>query len=328
MLGLLNLRQAVILANSTPGADFIEFGGFAGAVNEVTEGPIQITEGVTIGKPLPQPGTTQTAAVVRRSDDVAPFRIFEINLPQGAVNDKVEFEYVWVTNGVATAGDPNGGGVKSTNANLVFSHSQVMGNVAMGDGGGIWARGDVDKMQQLVLDGSDTRVFNNQAEGNGGGVAGTNIYIKMANTSEVRENTARLSGGGIAGFAFGWGAGKTLVEIKNGIIDNNMAVHGDGGGLFTTNDDSAPVNVTLQTALIKNNKAYGVKDSSGNLVSGGLGGGFCTFGVVQLNCAATTEFISNGQGSPVLAPQIGVYLDPLTIGGVNLASFSGNYVFP
>jgi len=139
--------------------------------------------------------------------------------------------------GNATTGDYGFGGAIYTSGPVTISRSTISSNSATIDGGGINNRGT------LTLDRA-TLVGN--AAGYGGGAIMTSSSELTVTNSTLADNTATLSGGGIAMDPDSSGA---LVSVTNSTILGNSA--GLGGGIDGGRDNT----VTLGNCVIARNTA-------------------------------------------------------------------------
>jgi predicted outer membrane repeat protein len=183
-----------------------------------------------------------------------------------------------VSNNTALGGG-NGGGIYSQDGNVTLTGTLVNGNVATGQGGGIWADFNVTLTSATVsnnlgnmggggvwADDGFVKLFGSTVSGNtagngslgrvinpgdGGGIwSGTDVTMNASST--VTGNTANGNGGGI--FA------RRSVTVNGGTVSNNMAVtttyddmgnptNGNGGGIY------ALLDVTLNGGLVTGNSA-------------------------------------------------------------------------
>ena len=130
--GLLSLREAIVMANTTAGADEITFdASLAGLPINLTLGEFEITDGLSIiGL-----GADQTTI-----DAGGNSRIFNITADSG----DFLFQGMTLTGGFA---DTDGGAISSLSSRLLtINSSTISGNSTAGtnsSGGGIYAKGDV-----------------------------------------------------------------------------------------------------------------------------------------------------------------------------------------
>jgi hypothetical protein len=193
-----SLRQAILDANATAGADVIHITA-NGQLNLLSPLPI-ITEAATIFVP-----------------DANTFRVFKIDgqsVHRGLSITAVPVTITGLTvqNSVAT-GDLRGGGIKS-DGSLTLNNVTILNNSAQAVGGGVFSTG--------VVTVNGGRFEGNQAWGNGGGLfAGGALII---NGSVIRDNhcvTQFCQGGGLY-------AGQALTLTHTQIISNTALQSGGG----------------------------------------------------------------------------------------------------
>ena len=231
-----SLRQAIQSANTTPGADTVQFQGVAGTIT-LTSGELAITDDVSIVGP----GTVTV-------NGNAAGRVFNVN--PGAATDVVSISGLTIANGSAVSG----GGIAVSSGVFNLSDSVVTGNKATGlFGGGVYATGagSVNITRSVIS--------NNESGGGGGG--GLAIFRSFTITdSTVSGNTTGQNGGGLDGRI---GVGQTGV-IRNSTFSGNTAngsgVTNGGGGLSL---QSSGGTFTLVNTTVSGNSS---KDSSGGIV--------------------------------------------------------------
>lgn len=161
-------------------------------------------------------------------------------------------------NGTAgTAAPGNGGGlhVSGTSGVIVIAESEVSGNLAAAEGGGLW------NQSGTFMTVSTTTVDANAAYGdasdNGGGGIFNNGGSMLVTTSTLSNNvTAGIDGVGAGLYNGTSGA----VTIMRSTVSGNISASG-GGGLYTNGDT-----LMLNAVTIANNTATG---NGGGIMSGG-----------------------------------------------------------
>jgi hypothetical protein len=129
---------------------------------------------------------------------------------------------------------------------LTVSKSTIRDNTASGDGGGIYNHDDpAGRVRTGVLLVNST-VIGNSAESGGGIMSDANggAFVTVDNSTIV-SNTARVRGGGVAGFAFEFGG----AGLTNSIVARNAAptgpdVFGEVGASFTLIGDGSDADIT------------------------------------------------------------------------------------
>ncbi len=361
-VGNVSLREAVRLANTTPGADTITFGGvFVDATPDtITLGgsQLQITESVMII------GPGASLLTISGNDQS---RIFSIS----GTTTQVTLSGMTLTAGRAIAGNGGaisndgiltlvnstisgnaainqgatgyGGGIDS-NGTLTVTGSNITGNTADNDGGGIASDGNLTVIDSTIsgntaqsfgggvavfggyADISGSMVSGNSAGDTGGGIFNGGAAFTVTG-STISGNTSAVGGGGL----FNYSAG--ALSVTNSTISGN-ATDGDGGGI--SNDDSGVS--TASTVVITNTTIVGNRsDADGN--GAGSGGGLWTFNginaetrifnsivagnVVGATAAETANDIANKPVDPGSSNNL--VGDPASAGGLNNGS-NGNLV--
>jgi CSLREA domain-containing protein len=230
------LREAINLANATPGNDAIAFGGvFTDSIPDVitlTSGQLTITDDVTIL------GTGASNLTVSGNN---ASRVFEI---LGFGKD-VSIDGLKIANG-------NDSGIL-INAYTVVSltNSNVSNNTTASQGGGINNKG--------TLKLTNTNVSDNTATSDGGGIV--NQGILSLTRSSVSDNTASSNGGGISNIG--------VLSLVESSVSNNTATT-NGGGISNINVG----NFKLTNSTVSNNKANngaGINNGQSSILSGATG---------------------------------------------------------
>lgn len=281
--GLLSLRQAIQMADQTPGGNTINL-KVAGTYNLTLLGPNEDADLTGDLDVLPSGGnlTIQNvsggpAAVSGDGTD----RVFDINPADSATTAPFAVKLVGLTveNGFASPGDGaggSGGGIRDQgNASLELDSVTVTDNVATADGGGIAMENTVNVPWKLTINGSV--ISNNHAGDAGGGIdedgRGT---INVNPGSQITGNTCTNQGAGIWLDAIDGATANTT--ISGTIVSNNIAFTGTGGGVGNAGNGS----VVLFASLVEYN------------FSGATGGGFGDEGNAgKLTVEGSTTFLNN-----------------------------------
>jgi hypothetical protein len=278
--GLGSLRQAILDANASPGADVITF-SVTGTIT-LTSGQLNISDHLMIVGP--------GAASLTISGNNAS-RVFAIALATVTISD--------LTISNAKTGEFDfGGGISNGQGTLTVSNCVLSGNHA-DEGGAIWNTGTAI-INNTVLSGNTaafgvsgagggiynifgTVTINNSTlshnsiaagiSGAGGGIYSTNGMVTIIN-STISNNFGSDAGGGI------YGASGTL-KITNSTISNNSA--NVGGGIH--NDTIA----TVKNSILANNAGG---DCSGGVPMTAMGVNFTT----SIPCPGFTLVPSTGPG--------------------------------
>jgi hypothetical protein len=179
-----SLRQAIINANTAPGADTIVFRKELTGTIRLTTGELTITDTLTIKGP----GASRVAV---SGNDTS--RVFMITF-----GTNVEVLGITITHGRASGFDDDGGGINNAGT-LTLRRSKVALNRAESDGGGINNTG--------ILTLRDCEVSGNSSEGDAGGIENSGMLI--LEDSEVERNSAEVTGGGIRNLPFGTPSSRT-----------------------------------------------------------------------------------------------------------------------
>jgi hypothetical protein len=334
--GLTNLRQAIDAANKAAGLDTIQFAaalhflGNGTAVIPVSGTLPTITDDLVIdgrsgvaGQRVHVLPAMQSAVIDEETGQPTnpqpQFRLFEIAPAAAFGGVIVTFKALTISGGNASnPADPNGGAIKSLNADLTLDNCFVQGNQAVGNGGGVWASGDPGML--TITRGSV--VANNTAAFNGGGIEVYNTNLLINEGTQVTSNTAGLGGGGIAAFANGFGGivGVKFVSLDgtNGLVSvsGNKAMNGDGGGVLVQelNVGAAVPDVSFKHTNVTGNTAIGIAPPAGVDWASGRGGGVAMVGSLWVDADNATSVTGNWQSAPAptTAPfKLGVYLDPV-----------------
>lgn len=272
-----SLREAIIAANASPGADVITLpaGTYTIALGSSgddasADGDLDITDNLTI---------TGAGAASTVIDGGSIDRVLHITFAPSLL--AVSITGVTVQNGVASP-DDNGGGILNEGGTLTLSNVTVADNVggnrgggiansetleltsttirgnASGSGGGIMSTGTATLTDVVVggnsgyegggihfdLEGTAT-LTNVAVTGNEGYVGGgiLNHQTIEVKGSTISGNTTESSGGGI------YNSGQ--LTLTNSTVSANTVTSGDGGGVVIANQGSA----TLRNVTISGNSA-------------------------------------------------------------------------
>lgn len=209
-----SLRNAILSANSTPGADLINFdAALMGGTITLSTGALFVTDALTISGLDDLDPTTVTDTVT--VDGATLFQIFVVSAPT-TINSLI------MANGLATA---NGGCISNSSTLRINDSTINTCDATNFSGGGIFnaAAGQLTLFRSVVGTGT--------AE-NGGGIynAGTATLIE----STVTGSTANDDGGGIFS--------ETSLALTRSEVSGNSATD-DGGGIFAR----GVLNVTTST---------------------------------------------------------------------------------
>ncbi|HEY1376699.1 MAG TPA: choice-of-anchor Q domain-containing protein, partial [Gemmataceae bacterium] len=257
-----SLRQAILDANASPGADAIGFDpaafGSAQTISLLTALPT-ISDSVSITGPALVNGQPQLT--VRRDPAAAAFRVFDVSGPgtltvalanltvsggktsePGAGIQNAD-EAITLTNAVVSGNSTSGygGGVQAGAGSLTVAGGTIVNNTAYAGGGIDVGTGAVTLTNSTVagnlagfgggmsatgggsLTVSGSTVAANAAGPGGGFYLYTGAGLTLTNSS-VTGNTAGNSGGGV------FGLGSNAVSVTNSTVSGNSTAS-DGGGV-------------------------------------------------------------------------------------------------
>lgn len=232
--GVNSLREAIICANGTPGADTISVPAgtytlsLAGANEDATAtGDLDITDSLTLN------GAGAATTII---DGGALDRVFQVGPPGGIVN----FNGLTIRNGLTSSG---GAGIAipfPSTATVTITNCAISGNTSTGaNGGGISNDGTLRIAGSVISD--------NHAQ-HGGGLYGLYGTVTVTN-STISGNSATATylnaPDGIAGGIYVY-VPTTLIHVT---VANNSA--NKGGGIYV---DSAG-SLTIKNTLLADNSA-------------------------------------------------------------------------
>ena len=281
-----SLRQAILDANGTPGADTITFSAaVSGSTITLSSGEMLVSDSVDIEGP-------GSANLTIDANDTS--RVFYVYNPSATPID-VTISGLTLANGFSVVpGDPTasaGGAVSVIGENVSLDDVDIISSVAGGAGGGLSFLG-IDSTSSYnevsaVLSVQNSTISGNIAEhvdpgvpvdqgGCGGGIYAASIYNVLLDNVTLSNNVARCSGGGFAGIYFQDGG---TVTIQSSVITGNSvnAVEGgSGGGIsFVYGYSYGEVASVIDTTISGND-------------GGGYGGGIASVFLYGLDIQRTT----------------------------------------
>jgi hypothetical protein len=298
--GLISLREAIIAANNTAGADTISLGVGTytltrAGINEnaANTGDLDITDALTIT------GAGATSTIV---DGNALDRVFHVLPGVNAILTDLT-----IRGGVTAANQLGGGVYVDSGANLALSRAIVTANSA-GSGGGLYNFG--------TLTATDTTFSNNAALDWGGGLYNDRRVMALERVT-ISGNTAGRDGAGI----YNTGAGAAL-SLINATVSGNIATE-DGGGIYTNRSMTITSStIALNTsvagadgihvlggggATLKNTILYNPAGTNSNAVLNSVGN--------NLDSDGTAGLTSTGDQSGTVVAPIDPMLGPLQNNG-------------
>jgi Ca2+-binding RTX toxin-like protein len=227
-----SLRQAILDANASPGADRVLFQS-------------TLTGQVTLGSELPEiQGATEVLGPGADKLTISGnnnSRIFNVNISPSGANTPVTISGLKLTGGY----DIGGSAIANKYANLTVANAVISQNRAVFEGGGIWSR------QGGGLTVRSSTISGNSSEFVGGGIsAGSEPGGSTIEGSTIAGNSAMTGRGGGVSF---FGPGTSPLNIRNSTISGNSA--GDamdgGGGLYIYGGSSR----TMVNTIVADNTA-------------------------------------------------------------------------
>ncbi len=293
----ISLREAILAANATAGADTITFApSMSGQTITLGGSQLEITEALTIdASPLAQNVTINAnlqSRVMEITASSGDFTLAGLNL----------------TRGQSTA---SGGAISSDSGGLLtLLESTVDGNTAVEGGGGISASGAVTLMRSTVSGNNTTGDI-----GFGGGVLSLGL-------GSVKLNSSTVSGNRTTGFsALGGGIfSSTSVFLSHSTVSGNFTTGmiSDGGGIVA--NDS----VTLSWSTVTGNSAQHSSSRGGGvyLDNGVVNDPILVKGSIVAGNAATTGpdvFSATGMTPTINYSVLGTGVAPIA-GGNNVVT--------
>ncbi len=343
--GQLSLRQAISMANATPGGNTINL-TLPGTYNITVLGPNEDNNQSGDFDILPNGGNltiqNTSGGTVAVSGDGTD-RVFDINPADTGTNApfKVTMIGFAIENGVASPGDGalgSGGGIRDQgNASLELDYVTVQDNTATADGGGISMENVANVPWKLTLNSSVIK--DNHAGDAGGGVEedGQGTVAINAGTYIIGNTTVNQGAGVWLDAIDGVTANTT---ISGTVIENNVAFAGVGGGV----GNSGSGDVVFLTDLVEYNYSgsagggFGDSGNTGDLTVEGsslfqyntslAGGGAIQEGgpITLITDSAILNNTTQGDGGGVLAGNVNspAQVVPNTVIGFYDATIDGN----
>jgi len=241
VVGQIDLRQAIVLANTTGGAETINFD------STVFKTPQTITLG---GRQLELSDTTGAETITGPNKGVAVSggglsRVFQVD---GLVTASISG--LTITGG-NTAGFGGGGGLLNYGT-ATLTNCTLNGNTARGNGGGVQNYGTLALSNCTVSDNSTDSLF-------GGGVFNADGTLALTNCT-VSGNSAYI-GGGLSGYSL------SAAILTNCTVSGNSAFAYGGGLVCSDFTDEAPI--LANTIVAGNTDSEGRRDVVGVVISQG-----------------------------------------------------------
>lgn len=308
-----SLREAIIDANTTPGADTIVLNEGIYLLGRWGEDQAGFNGDLDITGPLTINGAGATRTIIDGNGYSTVDRVFDI-----FGDNAVSFNDLTIRDGTAFI---SGGGI-ANRGDLSLNNVIVEDNEAGYTGGGIYNEGRL-RLHNVTIRNNWTRtspgegggidilagnvtitssaIYSNTTVGNGGGLALAGGSLTLINTT-VSGNQANGSGGGLSVFQGGTANFYNVtLALNTANADNNAS--GQGGGIYGGNSDTP---ITIRNSLIALNTTEGSllnlpNDCYGALISEG----YNLIGITN-DCTITG---STGANKTDVGPQIGPLAD-------------------
>ncbi len=308
------LREAIEFANMQLGSNLINFApSLNGGTIELSasHGELLISDALTIDASALTAGLTITGAAA----DAAPavnngggIRVLRID--DGDANTYANIELLGLT---LTGGDVTGhGGAIHSLENLILRQVSVIGNYAVGRGGGVYHKAGATGGTLLI---DSSTIANNEATDDGGGLWNdTNLPAEpnpdpdpnpitgVIINSTVSSNVAGDEGGGIMNF-------DGQLEIRHSTITLNQADHGSGVVSF---GDAATKTLVYSSIIsgnvINENNPLDPNDDTGFDVQRSRNVAFNSFESLGYNLIGNGDALlnfDNNDLTEILDPQLG-----------------------
>ncbi len=253
-----SLRDAIVQANSEPGADEIVFEGNATSGSILlSTGELEITDTLTItgsGPELLTIDAQDSSRIFNFTASTGNFSIAGLAITRGRSTDDAEFI-------------GGGGGIRFvSDGDIVITNSTITNNAVWGnfaDGGGVFSpHGNVTLVDSSVC---NNTVFYD----NGGGLATVSGRVTVTR-SLVCDNEAGVAVGSFFSAGGGIYTVSGDIALTDSKVSNNVARdeydRGSGGGIYTGSG-----NILLRDSTISDNIAGEVFDSNGGGIHSGSG---------------------------------------------------------
>lgn len=212
-----SLRQAILDANATAGADTITFqAGLTGTITTLSQLP-GITDSLTIAGPGAAVLTVNAPCVGCSAFLIsATVTISGLTLT-GAPAGALQSNGIITLNNMAVTGNNGGGGLQNFSGTMTVSNSTISNNSRTGDGGGIWHQGGTLFM-------SNSTVSGNTASNRGGGLF---LNAQFSLRSSTISGNSAPSGAGL--YKTGTGGSPIGGGFTSSTVANNVATPASGG---------------------------------------------------------------------------------------------------
>ncbi len=241
-----SLRQALLDANSTLGADIIRFdSSLSGQVIRLTSGELTVADDLTIEGDLDGDGTPDIT--VARDSTAGNFRVFRISDGDFGSDKTVSFQGLTITGGMSRE---DGGGIFNYES-LTLTNSIVSGNSTIGDfadGGGIFSSGNSLTLNNSTVSGNSTTGERSRGGGISSFYSTGGVVLNNSTVSGNSTSGEEAEGGGI----FSEGSGDLTLNDSTVVGNATSGAFADGGGIFSEGSD-----LILKNSTVSDNSTTG-----------------------------------------------------------------------
>lgn len=267
--GDLSLREAIKLANMYPGpnaSSVINTIRFDPALTAkgpatilLTLGELDITHGVNIIGPGANLLTIDASGSDRSPKAGDGVNIFDIGGPSQFNPIDVSISGLTLTGGDANVG----GAINAGFTNLVLTGMTIAGNTAMSSGGGIYTFSSSLTVNQSTISGNVSTASYGGAIYFADSLASIHDRKLQILESQILNNKAFSSGGGVAVLSSTSAGSADEVDIEDSILSGNSTTGGggSGGGLYVRTT-GLPITVTIANSSLDHN-SVGPRGSGG-----------------------------------------------------------------
>jgi hypothetical protein len=269
-----SLRQAILDAEASGGADLVDATGVSGTINLQSALPLLLQD-VEIRGPGP-------AALTVRRDAAASFRIFH------GIGITWEISGLTIANGRSADSTDGGAGIRNAQATLTLRNAVIAGNVNAGTSNGANGGGIINSSPSPVnastLTIIDSAVSGNTAAGYGAGIFNSAFSTLTVRNSTLSGNIAQ-GGAGCVGGAGMHNAG--VLTVVNSTVTGNVAEPDSGVGGILSCTTAGGSNTIVDSTIAANSASGGPQNLAialqgpvtnsmtlqGTIVAGPTGGG-------------------------------------------------------
>ena len=271
-----SLRQAVLEANTNPGADIIVFDASSAGTITLTSGEIDIAGDVTIT------GLGAANSIISGNHNSRIFYIYN-----AAASLTVSISGVTMTEGWSKAG----GAIVNWGNDLTLSGVVLSGNTSVGGGGAIQSAKssspNTDRYAPLTI--IDSEISQNTSDGNGGGL---DLYFMGDTTitnTVISGNTSNTGNGGGASFYQ-----VRNISLVSSTVSGNSS-YANGGGVNVSHAH----NISIANSSFQSNRTF--------YNAGGGGASIKYADVVTIDSTTFDQNSASGDGGALYATHTDVF---------------------